>query len=340
MKKLLLLSSLLSFVFANEYIPNQKCKSCHNVIYEEFTKSKHFNSTLSKDKIHKGMWDIHPANGKKSYDKSCASCHNPTNVKDEGISCAYCHRIESVGHGKKQNVANMSNTLRSYYGTREDKSKSPYHQIVTTNDEYKNGNICMSCHSHKQNGNGVTICKTESQNSTKQNCITCHMPQVNGSRADDVKTQTHSFHGFAGLSNSYKMMAKYIDLNAKKEKETLTVTVSNNSPHSLFIHPLRVGVVKISYKDGNKKIKTSQQFLKVFANDNGATLPASATKVAKDTTIKANSKKDYIFENIKATDIKVTLGYYLVNPKMVDKLNLKKDYKSRKFYKLKEINVK
>jgi hypothetical protein len=341
MKKLILLSSLIvsTSLLANEYIPNKKCKSCHNNIYNEFMQSSHANSTLSKNKIHSAMWGNHPAKS-KGYDKSCAKCHNPTNNEEEAISCAYCHRIKDVNHGKNSNSTIMSNTLKSYYGVREDKSGSPFHRIITTNDEYKKANICLSCHSHKNNPNGLSVCKTEHNNSTKENCITCHMPQVNGTRADDIKTQTHSYHGFAGVSKSHKMLSKYIDLSVLRENSKLEVTVGNNSPHALFLQPLRVGIVKLTIKRDGKKIVKIQEFKKVY-KDGKKVVGTPYAKNIDDTTIKANSTKKFVFDDIKDSDsIKVTLGYHLVDPTQVKALGLNKEYKVRKLYKIKEISVK
>jgi Tfp pilus assembly major pilin PilA len=341
MKKSIIISTLLALVAsANEYLPNDKCKSCHNNIYKEFTKSRHANSTLDKDKIHSAIWQNHPAKD-KGYDKSCAKCHNPTGDSHEAISCAYCHRIESIQSGTHSNSNIMSNTLKSYYGNREDKSNSPYHTIVTTNKDYKNANICLGCHSHKKNNNSLTVCQTESHNSDKQNCITCHMPQVNGTRADDIKTQTHSFHGFAGVSNASKMMTKYISLKAKRADDNLIVSITNDSPHSFLVQPLRVGVIKVTVYKGSTKFIKQKYIRKVFSDGKNIVSTAYAKEIVEDTTIAPNSTKDYKFENIRnGTKTKVTLGYYLIDPKSIEKLNLKRDYKSRKFYKLKEIDVK
>jgi hypothetical protein len=341
MKKILLTPLLATtLLIANDYIPNKKCKSCHNNIYKEFMKSRHANSTLDKDKIHNAIWQNHPAKS-KGYDKSCAKCHNPTGDAHEAISCAYCHRIQDIKHGEKSNSNVMLNTLKSYYGNREDKSNSPYHTIITTNEKYKNADICLGCHSHKKNPNNLTVCKTEHNNTEKQNCITCHMPQVQGTRADDIKTQTHSYHGFAGVSISNKMLRKYIKLSAIRDNRTITVSVTNDAPHDMFIQPLRVGVVKISIKKDGKTHKYEQSFKKVFTDGKKIVSTPYAKKVKEDTTIPPNSTKKFIFDNIECcAKAKVTLGYYLVSPKAIDKLGLTKDYKSRKFYKLKTINVK
>ena len=74
----------------------------------------HANSTPQKDPIHASVWDKHPQNLKlERY--GCRKCHTPAvndldkmktkgqkalplaenKTQQEGIGCAYCHRIES-----------------------------------------------------------------------------------------------------------------------------------------------------------------------------------------------------------------------------------------------------
>jgi hypothetical protein len=325
MKKILIIAILISSIFANEFIPNKKCKSCHNNIYEEYLKSSHFKSTVKRDKIHKAVFD---KSGKPDY-KSCSKCHTPTGFEEEAVSCSYCHRIKSIEHGKNSNNNITTNTLKEYFGKAPDNSKSPFHKIITTNEEYKNANICLGCHSHKNNANGLSVCQTKHNNNSNQNCISCHMPQVAGTKADDVWSKTHSFHGFSGANNRPKLLEKYIDLEFVPSKDGFRVFIDNKSPHDIMLQPLRVAVLKVYIN--NEEFQTLS-FNKVFDKS-----PAHAKKIISNTTIKANEKRELSFTKKLKKDDKVRLvfGYYLVNPKMIDKLGLTKNYKARKFYKLK-----
>jgi len=128
----------------------------------------HANSTPQKDPIHASVWAKHPMN-KKQDRYSCGKCHTPAanNLNDmltpkkkalpladnktqqEGISCAYCHRIKSIELHKKSNTNIISKKEKSYYGTLQNHIKSPYHEIKTdSNPNMQNGNVCIGCHSH------------------------------------------------------------------------------------------------------------------------------------------------------------------------------------------------
>jgi hypothetical protein len=324
MKLIFIFTIFISSIFSQEFIPNKKCKSCHNNIYEEFLKSSHYKSTIKRDKIHKAVFDK-----TNSKDYKCATCHTPTGIEEEAVSCSYCHRIKSVEHGKSHNKNITTDTLKVYFGKQEDNSKSPFHKIDTTNSEYKNSNICLGCHSHKTNKNSLTVCKTGNSNTNGKSCVSCHMPQVAGSKADDVWSKTHAFHGFAGATNRPKLLSKYIELDFVPSQSGFRVFIKNKAPHDIMLQPLRLAILKI--KINGKDFKTTP-FVKKFD-----TLVPKAKKVVSDTTIKANETREIAFEHklSKGDKIELIFGYYLVNPKMIEKLNLSKHYKARKFYKLK-----
>jgi cytochrome c551/c552 len=64
--------------FANDqthtFVKNKVCLECHPVIYDEYTKSQHNNSTIYKDPIHAAVWKKHPKNLKKKQ-YGCGKCH-------------------------------------------------------------------------------------------------------------------------------------------------------------------------------------------------------------------------------------------------------------------------
>ena len=127
MKILFLLTIFLFSLQANNkvynYAPSEDCKDCHSKIYGEFIGSMHTNSTPQKDPIHASVWDKHPQNLKQER-YGCGKCHTPVandldkmktkgqkakpladnSTHQEGISCAYCHRIESIELHKKSNT--------------------------------------------------------------------------------------------------------------------------------------------------------------------------------------------------------------------------------------------
>jgi len=338
---------ILVNIFANsKFESNQKCKDCHPLIYEEYQKSMHANATIFKDPIHKAVWDKHPAKKKESY--KCAKCHTPAadnlkelmapkngilpdpnnNTQNDGISCAYCHRIKEIKIGLRNNTNIISNIPKKYFGTRKDHIKSPFHEIDTTNKEFLKGNVCMGCHSHNRNKFGLNVCSTnENQEIENSNCVSCHMPKVKGSVSNLRETKNHTFHGFAGTHFHNHMLKKYVDIEFLPKLKSFEIAVNSKAPHALLLHPLRVAFLNVEILRKDKKVFEKKEiFVRIIGANKKPTPPWLAKEVVKDTMIKGNEKRvlKYDFKLQKGDKIVATLGYKLVNPKMLKKLNLEK----------------
>ncbi|WP_200762161.1 multiheme c-type cytochrome [Nitrosophilus alvini] len=359
MKKYLILILFLNLsLFGENFTPSKVCKACHPLVYKEYVESMHYNSSIFRDKIHKKIFSIHPLSKKEKY--QCAKCHTPTDEKllkdlnstdpalpkidsqgqKEAISCAYCHRIKDIKKHAKMNE-NIINSNQKYFFAEDENIKgvkkytlkkglfakqsgSPYHTIDATNPLYKNAKVCMGCHSHKQNKNGFTVCKTEFSKDAKQNCITCHMPKVSGSFANHIDSKTHRYHGFAGVFNKPEFLEKYIELTLKTDKN-IEIEITNLAPHKLFLHPLRAAAIKISVTNaGRKVLEDEKMFSKIFGK-NGTPAPVwEATEVLQDTILNAkeSTKISLNYMPKKGDNIKIEFGYYIVNPGIAKKLNL------------------
>ena len=79
MKIILILIFILLNIQAEQALDSSTCKGCHPTIYSEFYNSSHKKSSIFENKVHKGMWDLHPDKQKESY--SCAKCHTPTDLE-------------------------------------------------------------------------------------------------------------------------------------------------------------------------------------------------------------------------------------------------------------------
>ena len=346
------------------------CKACHATIYSEFQNSPHKKASIYGDKVHKAIWDKHPAKAKEKY--QCAKCHTPSDKKlmvslekgesalpqnnsiqnTQPISCAYCHQIKDVEKHSKANKNIMTSKPKTLYSARvgqkadnnvEYKEKtswfgmvkettgSPFHDIDFTNENFYSGKTCTGCHSHKQNSHKLAICDMEigKKNVTKETCISCHMPQVEGSFVHSKDSKTHAYHGFTGVLHKPQMLNKFVDLGFKKLADGFDITIKNSASHSLLLHPLRVGELKVSIIRANKEQKLeSIQFKRVLSDDNNtATMPWLATKVFQDNHIKAGEVRKINFKsNVQKGDvIEVKLGHYTVNPKVAPKLGLDKE---------------
>jgi len=340
----LLLTSALSA--SKAYAPNEDCKACHTQIYDEFSASMHANTTPQKDPIHNAIWSKHPQN-KKFQKYGCGKCHTPTAPKmsiptmdsklhQEAISCAYCHRIKSIKHHAKSNENITTDKEKEYFGTRKLHIDSPYHSIVTDGNKLmKDGNVCIGCHSHKMNKFKLNVCSTNIKNEMDgENCVSCHMPKIDGTVSTLHKTKKHSFHGFPGSHFNADMLSKYVIIKAKKQTKSFNIKIENHSSHSLLLHPLRVAVLKTSVKRDGKIIKLKDEiFVRVIGHDGKPAMPWKASVTLKDTMLKANETRDVKFDfTLKDGDeVNVTLGWFLVNPKVVKKLGLQDDKMATKF---------
>ncbi|MEA2110541.1 MAG: multiheme c-type cytochrome [Campylobacterota bacterium] len=363
MKPIFYIFALSSLLFATAQNANTAaCKKCHPLISEEFESSMHKKSSIYDDKIHMAVWDKHPAKAKGDY--TCAKCHTP-NAKTEqeqhaGITCISCHTIMDVEKHAKSNKNIFTKKPKTFYSAEAGRKNekvvykqtsswlgmnvttvgSAYHDIDYTNESYYNAQMCMGCHSHKQNSHKFDICTTEEAGAknTKENCITCHMPKVNGTATTVRLSKQHAYHGFAGAMDNPKMLAKHIDLAMTKTANGFEISVHNKAPHNLMTHPLRVVQLRTTIlRDTKETDLKTHSFVKVIGHDGKAAMPWLATEVVKDTMIKADEKRVLSFnETLQSGDkVEVVLGFYVVNPKALKKLNLQDDKELTKFTVLK-----
>jgi len=337
------------------------CKSCHPIIYNEFQDSFHKKSTIKEDVVHKAVWDKHPAKAKGNY--KCAKCHTSSEKdsnKHQGITCISCHAITSIEEHEKANK-NIYETKdkvlysaekgmetkkvvyeekSSWFGLVKETTGSPYHDIDYRNKNFYTGKMCMGCHSHKQNGKGFDVCRTNPKGaeSKEENCISCHMPKVKGSATTIRESKTHAFHGFAGVRNAPKLLAKHVGLSYKKSETGFIIIVENKAPHDLLTHPLRVVQLKTTLKRNGKNMTLkTETFVKVIGTNNKPSMPWLATQVVKNNMIHANEKREVLFDTKlqSADEIETTLGYYIVNPNAAKKLEIEEHKELSSFITLK-----
>lgn len=362
-----ILSLLLCFsslTYANnivgKYATNKECQACHTQIYDEFIGSMHANSSPQKDPIHASVWNKHPKNLKfEQY--SCGKCHSPAadnldkmlnkgdkampkasnTTHQEGISCAYCHRIERIELAEKSNINIMSEIPKQYFGTLGNSLESPFHgTIKKENKHIKNGNVCVGCHSHKKNNHGLNVCSTNIDNEMDgANCVSCHMPKVEGSVTEFKDSKVHAFHGFPGSHFNADMLSQYVDISMLREIESFKVNIDNQSSHAMLLHPLRLAMLKVQVTRAGKITKLKDQYFeRVIGTDGKPAMPWAATTEITNTMIKANEKRtiEYDFAIQKGDKVDVTLGWFLVNPKAVTKLNLTNEKLATKFNEFKK----
>jgi len=358
-KTFFLLSMLLWLSQTSIALENSACKACHPKIYQEYQHSIHANSSVYKDTLHKAIWDRHPDKAKGNY--GCAKCHTPSDhdliagkeeLRDtpiqqtEPISCQACHQIQSIEKHTKSNK-NIYTKKKKYFFSADKQKKgqkiifkeekhffglfstisgSPYHDIDYSNEGYYTGESCMGCHSHKQGDNGFTICDLEvKQDDSSESCISCHMPQVLGEKANQQHTLTHAFHGNSIRNGTPTHLSKSIELSLEKKEHGFVVAIQNRATHTLFIHSLRLGALRVTIERGDQNIPLKPvTFHRVIGKEGKPTMPWLADSVLKDTTIKAHEKREVPYQEIlqKGDTVVVELGYHVINPKIAKKLDI------------------
>jgi len=347
--------SILSFAT----LDNTTCKKCHPIISTEYQKSMHAKASVFKDPVHKAVWDKHPAKTKGNY--KCAKCHTPSDKAllakgglpiqnevqlTEPISCQLCHKIQSIEKHTKANKNILSLKEKTFFsadkalkgqkvtfkekshflGLFKTKVGSPYHDIDYSNALFYNGNICMGCHSHKQNSQGFAVCDMEiKQGNSKETCISCHMPQVKGSLANQKQSTTHAYHGHNIHTITPTTLSKYIKLSLSQKDNGFEIIIKNEATHTLFSQPLRLNQLKVQIERKGKNIPLeTKSFVKIIGKDGKPAMPWLANEVLKDTLIKAleTRKIDYNTALQKGDSVVVQFGYYVVNPKAADKLGI------------------
>ena len=363
MKKLSLFLLLFCLLQANDgvhkFAKSEDCQACHTQIYNEYYSSMHANAVAYKDPIHNAVWAKHPKNLKMGQ-YECGKCHTPAAddldkmltpgqkampdpsnaTHNEAISCAYCHRIQSIELHKQSNTNIISKNEKAYFGTLKEHVDSPYHAIVTEGNEHmKNGNVCIGCHSHKMNKSGLNICSTNIDNQMDgANCVSCHMPKVDGSVTEFKDTKVHAFHGFAGSHFNSKMLTQYVDISILREIDDFIINIDNRTSHALLLHPLRLAVLKVSVTREGKRIPLKEEvFVRVIGKDGKPAMPWVADVTLKDTMIQANEKRSvkYEFRLAKGDRVEAVLGWYLVNPKALGSLQLQNEKAATEFHEFK-----
>lgn len=278
----------------------------------------------------------------------------------EAISCITCHSIESikkdpkthdkivlVDNDKKRPILFAADELNrdndgiyqrktSIFGIFKSRSISPYHDIKHSNDIFYTGKLCLGCHSHMKNEHELNICTTDDDGAIdeKSNCITCHMPMVEGSYATAPMSKKHRYHGFAGLRNKPEMLKKYLKMRFEKTETGFDVTLENKAKHNLLLHPMRLGLLNVTVHRDSKEIKQKPiQFFRILGTKGKPSMPWLATEVIKENMLKADENKTYNYNTLlfKGDKVEVEFGYYLVNPKMLEKLNLNDNEEAKKY---------
>ena len=344
------LLSFISILFANPYIPNEKCKECHETIYNEYKHSAHSLSYFT-DELHRKVAN---ASNPKTY--VCATCHMPSasNISDlisgkdrpdprdirqsDGVSCFFCHTIAYVKKAHHFNINIPAKQAKGYkpslFGSLNNPDESDKHSSL--NSPIYLINVCMGCHSHKTNDNNVTLFKAMKDSQDAKSCIKCHMPKVpGGAEKHNNRNRTHHrSHKFLGIHDA-KFRATGYEIKIQKSKDGIDVLLTNKMPHPMIIQPARAKYLQIIIKRQDKIVwrnykkdpsSDTQAYFAYHFYKNGKpiTIPTPATST-KFNNLEGNKTKklSYKIPNLKKGDIvEVTLYVQLAKEECLKAITL------------------
>lgn len=344
---------LLWPILANaKYLDSKSCSECHEKIYAEHAASMHHRSSLFKDEIHRKMKE------RVSTDKySCALCHMPGTMnlasmirgmeqpdeKDvrqtDGVSCNYCHQITKIYHGKTYNInfsSAKSGEKPHFFANLDNPDTSDKHDSGK-NEIYKNSEVCMGCHSHKENAHEIQVCNTLDQHGKTSDCIGCHMPKEPGSveKFNKRGRDEYATHSFLGI-HSPEMVKKAVELKLDQKEDKIILTIINKMGHKIITQPMRLKFVKTAIsRDGNiiwsnfDKAPTDDKeatFIIAFKDSEGnPSLPGKAVEYKLNQNLEAMASKKVIYtiDDLKEGDrVTSTWISYVISPRVAQKLQI------------------
>lgn len=260
-KKINLLPNLINVRYNKGTSGVDSCAQCHNEIHEEWQKSLHSQSMVSKAFIRES----------DDYNfKECLSCHAPSGPGDgikrpeardfklhEGITCSSCHVVDNRTLGPIGSNAP--------HGVKKDKS-------------FLTSKVCQSCHQQT-----YTEWKDSKLQDEGLTCQACHMPTVkryisNHSRGIYSKKMStrHTFE--IDFKNSLNLDIKMSQLI----KNQISVEVENiGSGHD--------------YPTGTYGDNTLYVELKVLDKEQVVFFREEKLSARDGTSIKARSKKRFFY---------------------------------------------
>ena len=366
MKIIVVLFLLLIMALEAKYLESQSCKECHEDIYSEHASSMHHKSSIFGDEIHKKVQEL---SGDNNY--ACALCHMPSTKnlsamirgieqpdpndkrQSDGVSCFYCHQISKVHHAKTQNI-NFSSATNdekpTMFGNLNNPDTSDKHNMEH-NEIYKNSEVCMGCHSHKENSHGFEVCNTKDQNNARSDCIGCHMPKTSGGNEKFNKRgrDQYSTHKFLGI-RSDEMVKKSVKLELTYKNDTIELTIINKMGHSIITHPMRLKFAKTvvirvkkviwsNFKETPIEDKEATFIVAFRDSEDKPSMPHTAVGYKIDQNLKAMSSKviKYSIANLqKGDEIETTWISYVINPQIAKKLDINTKEATREYIGKKE----
>lgn len=327
---------------------SNKCKRCHERVYEEWE-----TSPLAKS-IHSPAFrvslDVY-LNSVGGKDKAlCFRCHAPHvrefsdhvelfvdqaktgNPSLDGVACSQCHLIKQVDRAKHPPEPKYEIGGKMLYGPYKDFVQNLAHQSMESS-LFQKSDLCLNCHQSvpsvtnlgKANDLLGNWDQSRAVKSGKE-CQTCHMPQQVGESANGEKKRTIANHSFPGRIGKLRQEAAKLDVQTKVDgdKTTVVVKVQSLVPHNLpATHPAWATVVlDLEVKGKNLKTVFSDRrvYGRTYVDTQGqpTNFDFEAVKVTHDTVLKPEETREETFtfptpKDTKTFDVQVGLNYGPLN---------------------------
>lgn len=353
-------------------VSSELCGQCHSTIYEEWKGSMHAQSTALNDPIHGFMYrkvmgdpQQEGLTNKKGKYPVCLQCHAPNaaiqkktklDAKpafNEGVNCIACHTITGFkgieGEDGKLRLGvaayDISQTsLQAPSGKEYSTSpeadganSKPFHPYPMTGKHgtlFKTSDMCMGCHSKRNNEHGIPVCATGDEikaSNSSVSCQSCHMPIVDG-RA------SHAMLGGHDKTMVKRGVALQLAVEESGDKLQAKVTMTNLLPHNYPTGaPFRNVYLQLTaHNDKGEEIwknfethplKDDKQGILVYVLGDGEGNPTgapTAKEVLSDSRLKPHEERELEYE-IPAegvVNVRAELLYNLMLPEMIKHLEV------------------
>lgn len=343
-------------VLEKAFPSSNKCKRCHERVFEEWETSP-LSKSIHSPAFRAAIDEYLAFSGGK--DKAlCFKCHAPhvnefldqapvfvSQVQSgdptfDGVGCAQCHLIKQVDRTSHPPVPKYE-LGKTLFGPYKDFVQNLAHQSAES-ELFRKSDLCLNCHLSvpsaanlgKTNdllGNWDTSQAVKSGKA----CQTCHMPEQVGESANGENKRKVANHSFPGRIGKLRQEAAKLTIatDVKGEQTTVTVSVQSLVPHNLpTTHPgwARV-VLDFAIKGKNLKTVFAEQrvYGRTYADAKGqkTVFDFAATKVVEDTVLKPEETRTETFtfptpKDTRSFDVEAALSYAPVTgpPKFLQRI--------------------
>ncbi|MDH4083003.1 MAG: cytochrome c family protein [Nitrospira sp.] len=323
---------------------SNKCKRCHERVYEEWETSPLAKSIHSP--AFRASLDAYLTSAGGKDKTLCFRCHAP-HVREfsdhvqlfidqakagdpslDGVACSQCHLIKQVDRAKHPPEPKYEIGGKTLYGPYKDFVQNLAHQSMELS-LFQKSDLCLNCHQSVPSATNLgkandLLGNWDQSRAVKsgKECQTCHMPQQVGESANGEKKRTIANHSFPGRIGKLRQEAAKLDVQTKIDGDTTTVTVKVYSlvPHNLpATHPAWARVV-LNLDIKGKNLKTVFSDKRVYgrtyldAKGQPTIFDFEAVKVAEDTVLKPEETREETFtfptpKDTKTFDVEVGLSH-------------------------------